>query len=561
MKKKTIILLLSSLFCLASCEKEKEGNSSSTNETSSLTENEEAANLLSSIKVDQITSFDFVDRSYDFDSYYNAKYFITGNIKKAYVNYKANHSFSMYEDVICDEVDVDALEGVETVTSKANISAKGQIFTDKNNYLYDYLVCEKEPEQSYVNCYEMDYFTNLKTYFDYLDIIAYSSEAFSSPATYFSEDKGFESYSFDLTKKDDIETYSLEGKYPGSDTYKPYIINFEVSYNRKTSSFVKISYKERSLLNTLNGDFETETSSLRAWDISNIKTGERKQFGGKKYTFDNITNKSQIHDAPIEKVDLSNVSDGKIDDETVLKIFKNIYAYSNDISQMNYSMYYHDAFDIADTSKDIGDAIFSGKIIAYSNNITDNVGTIQKVDKDGLPLSEKAANFRIFSEVVDTSEAKGILRIGEFDKYMTSCLAYQAKSNFVSTRSYLDPNPLYWGEIANIYSVFEKYGLGDKQLSTTNSIKISVSGNKNGNSLSLTSQIHTSTSLTEYIDRFSFEIKNDKLEYMKFETSGKNYTDVYEGRFLHTEKKEFTGERINTDDITTQISMEQFNII
>lgn len=560
MKKKIIVLALCSLSVLASCGNDDKSSVSSS-ESSSLSDNERVSNLLSNIKVGQITSFDFIDRSYDFDSYYNAKYFITGNAKKAYVNYKATHNFSIYKDLISDEIDVDGLEGVETPVSKTNISAKGQIYTDMNNYLYDFLVCEEEPSQSYVNCYEMDYFTNLKTYFDYLDIIGYASKAFSSPETYFSEDNGYETYSFNFSSKDEIYTFTLEGRYSGDSTYSPYIINFEVNYNNKTSSFDKITYKERSLLNGIDGDFETETSSLRIWEISNIKIGEKTTYSGKKYTFDDITNKSQIHDAPIEKADLSNTSDGKISDEITLQIFKNIYAYSNDINQMNYSMYYHDAFDIADTSKDIGDAVFSGKIISYSNNITDNVGTIQKVDKNGLPLSEDPANFRIFTEVVDTSNAKGILRTAEFDKYMTSSLAFESKSNFASSRAYLDPNPLYWSEISNIYSAFEKYGLGEKMLSTTSSIKITVSGEKKGNSLSLSSQIHTTTNLTEYIDRFSFEIKNDKLEYMKFETSGKNYTDIYEGRFLHNEKKEFVGERIDDEEITNQISMDQFNII
>ncbi len=557
MKKRFLALTLLSLATLSSC-----GNENGSSKENFLSDNEYAASLLAKISKDEIASFDFVDRSYDFDSYYNAKYFITGDIKKAYVNYRATHSFILHKDLIEDEVEVEALLGVENPTSNTSpIPAKGQIYTDSNNYLYDYLISENDPSQSYVNCYEMDYFTNFKTYFDYLDIIESSYNAFLSPETYFSMDDGYESYSFDSSSENGLTTFLLEGKYPGDDTYAPYIIDFEVQYNDNKGTFENITYKERSLLNTLSADFESETSSLRIWTISNIQISERNEYNGTRYTFDDIENKDQIHNAPIEKIDLSEVSDGTLDDETTLNIFKNIIAYSNDVTQMNYSMYYHDAFDIADTSSDIGDAIFSGKVISYSNYITDNVGTIQKVDSNGLPLKEEAAKYRIFTEVIDTKEAKGILRIGSFDKYMTPCLAFLSKSSFQSIRNYLDANPLYWPEISDIYSAFEKYGLGDSYLSSTSTIKISVKGEKKGDDITISSQIHTTASLTEYIDRFSFEINDNELTSMKFETSGKNYTDTYEAKFLHGNKKEFNGERIDSEDITTQISMDDFNII
>ena len=47
--------------------------------------------------------------------------------------------------------------------------AKGQIYTTSDGYLYDYLVCDSDPSQSFVNCYEIDYFNNLDTYFNYLN--------------------------------------------------------------------------------------------------------------------------------------------------------------------------------------------------------------------------------------------------------------------------------------------------------------------------------------------------------------------------------------------------------
>lgn len=562
MKMKKIALALLPICLLISCKGEETPSSSATSED--LTPSAELiSKRLSKLDVNKITSFNFIDRSFDWRSYYNAKYIFTGDVQKAYVNYEAYHSFKVYEDIITDELDVDALVGVEDPVKKDGLSAKGQIFTDKNDYLYDYLVCEKDPRKSFVNCYEMDYFNNLSSYFNYLDIVVSASNAFLDPTNYFSQDDGYLEPTVEIQIEDGKEIYSLEAKHEGDQTYKPYILDFEVTFNPQTSSFERIVYKERSLLNALEGDLETETDSLRAWTLYNIHFGEKEKFDGNRYTFQDIPDKSAIHDAPIEPVDLSTISDGKLPDTTTLNIIRKINAYTRDIRQMNYSMLYHDAFDFAtdSNSADFGDAIFSGKAISYSNNILDNVGTIQKVDANGLPKNEKSANFRIFTEVVDTKDAQGVLRIGQFDKYITSCLAFASKSEFQSTRSYLDANPLRWSEIADILSDFSTYDLGNNA-SSSKTIKITVSGEKKGTSLSLMGQIHSNSGLTEYIDRFTFEIENDALVYTKFETTGKNYTDIYEARFVHGPKNEFKGERISSEDGDfVQVTIDKFNII
>lgn len=562
MKMKKIALALLPICLLISCKGEEKPSSSVSSED--LTPSAELiSKRLSKLDVNKITSFNSIDRSFDWRSYYNAKYIFTGDVQKAYVNYEAYHSFKVYEDVITDELDVDALVGVESPIKKDGLSAKGQIFTDKNDYLYDYLVCEKDPSKSFVNCYEMDYFNNLSSYFNYLDIVVSASNAFLDPTNYFSQDDGYLEPTVEIQIEDGKEIYSLEAKHEGDQTYKPYILDFEVTFNPQTSSFERIVYKERSLLNTLEGDLETETDSLRAWSLYNIHFGEKERFDGNRYTFQDIPDKSAIHDAPIEPVDLSTISDGKLPDATTLNIIRKINAYTRDIRQMNYSMLYHDAFDFAtdSNSADFGDAIFSGKAISYSNNILDNVGTIQKVDKNGLPKNERPANFRIFTEVVDTKDAQGILRIGQFDKYITSCLAFASKSEFQSTHSYLDANPLRWSEIADILSDFSTYDLGNNA-SSSKTIKITVSGEKKGTSLSLMGQIHSNSGLTEYIDRFTFEIENDALVYTKFETTGKNYTDTYEARFVHGPKNEFKGKRISSDDGDfVQVTIDKFNII
>ena len=249
-----------------------------------------------------------------------------------------------------------------------------------------------------------------------------------------------------------------------------------------------------------------------------------------------------------------------------LDIIHNIYAYSNNVRQTNYSMIYHGAFDFAETGRtEFGDAKFEGKIIAYKNNITDNNGYIQLVDENDLPNGEKA-NYRIFTKATEG----GIIRGGQFTNYITSAYAGIAKSYINSTRNYLDANPLYWTEIASILEDFTNYDLGKTTFNNGATMEITVSGVKTGNNLEIKGQLHSKSNNSnnvENIDNFTFNITDDKLMYCKFITSGtrmsgKKYKDSYEARFVHANKEDFSGVEMDIEnEIETQVTMEDFNII
>lgn len=131
--------------------------------------------------------------------------------------------------------------------------------------------------------------------------------------------------------------------------------------------------------NDLSDDYETGTSSLIRYTIRNIKFGEKENYSGTYCSYDDIQDKNKIHDAPNEVVDVSHLEDGKLDDEVTLDIIRKIDAYSNDVRETQYSMIYHNAFDFANTDQtELGAMMFSGKITSYSDNITDNIGYMQK---------------------------------------------------------------------------------------------------------------------------------------------------------------------------------------
>ena len=256
----------------------------------------------------------------------------------------------------------------------------------------------------------------------------------------------------------------------------------------------------------------------------------------------------------------------KLDEETALEIIKNIYAYSNDVRQTNYSMIYHDAFDFATTDRTtFGDAKFEGKIIAYNNGITDNNGTIQLVDSENQPTGTPAP-YRIFTKATSI----GIFRGGKFTKYITSAFGYASKTSFTSAREYLDANPLYWSEISSILERFSTYALGSTTFESGTTIDVSVSGTKSGTSLEIKGQLHSKTSnglSVENIDSFTFSIEDGKLMYCKFVTMGQTsssvkYEDTYEARFVHAPKVDFTGTEMDIlNEIETQITMDDFKII
>lgn len=539
-------------------------SSSSNSSSSTIKPEEKVVQLLSEINLDNIVSYNFIDRSYSYNSYNNSKYIVTGNVSTGLVNYEATHKFKLYNnDVIVDNISVDSLDGVEKTEAVLNTKAKGQIYL-KNNYIYDYFICNSMKEQSFVECYETDYYRNLNTYFNYLGIITDIKTAFSDPNSYFPTESGYETPIIEYNIENGIEHYSLTSKFPGTDDYKPLIINFEVDYNTSTNTFTKIKSQNRSMIGSLDTDFEIGTSSITSYTITNIQFGEKDIFNDSLYTFDDIQNKNNIHNAPKYIVDISNLNDGLIDKNTAFEIVKNIYAYSNNIRQTNYSMKYHNAFDFATTDRtEFGDAIFEGKIISYANGILDNNGTIQLMDSSDQPIGDKS-DFRIFTK----AESYGILRGGKFSKYITSAFAFMAKSYITNTREYLDANPLYWNEIASIYNNFETYGLG-QTIVNNSKINVSVSGTKSGNSLEIKAQLHSVSSYgtnTENIDAFTFYIEDNKLMSLLFQTTGNTssgkYTDTYEAKFVHGSKKNFSGDEMNIlDEIESQISMDDFNII
>ncbi len=539
-------------------------SSSSNSSSSTIKPEEKVVQLLSEINLDNIVSYNFIDRSYSYNFYNNSKYIVTGNVSTGLVNYEATHKFKLYNnDVIIDNISVDALDGVEKTEAVLNTKAKGQIYL-KNNYIYDYFICNSMKEQSFVECYETDYYRNLNTYFNYLGIITDIKTAFSDPNSYFPTESGYETPIIEYSIENGIEHYSLTSKFPGTDDYKPVIINFEVDYNTSTNTFTKIKSQNRSMIGSLDTDFEIGTSSITSYTITNIQFGEKDIFNDSLYTFDDIQNKNNIHNAPKYIVDISNLNDGLIDENTAFEIVKNIYAYSNDIRQTNYSMKYHNAFDFATTDRtEFGDAIFEGKIISYANGILDNNGTIQLMDSSDQPIGDKS-DFRIFTK----AESYGILRGGKFSKYITSAFAFMAKSYITNTREYLDANPLYWNEIASIYNNFETYGLG-QTIVNNSKINVSVSGTKSGSSLEIKAQLHSVSSYgtnTENIDAFTFYIEDNKLMSLLFQTTGSTssgkYTDTYEAKFVHGSKKNFSGDEMNIlDEIESQISMDDFNII
>lgn len=554
----------SSSLSSSSLSSSSSSSSSSNSSSSTIKPEEKVVQLLSEINLDNIVSYNFIDRSYSYNSYNNSKYIVTGNVSTGLVNYEATHKFKLYNnDVIVDNISVDSLDGVEKTEAVLNTKAKGQIYL-KNNYIYDYFICNSMKEQSFVECYETDYYRNLNTYFNYLGIITDIKTAFSDPNSYFPTESGYETPIIEYNIENGIEHYSLTSKFPGTDDYKPLIINFEVDYNTSTNTFTKIKSQNRSMIGSLDTDFEIGTSSITSYTITNIQFGEKDIFNDSLYTFDDIQNKNNIHNAPKYIVDISNLNDGLIDENTAFEIVKNIYAYSNNIRQTNYSMKYHNAFDFATTDRtEFGDAIFEGKIISYANGILDNNGTIQLMDSSDQPIGDKS-DFRIFTK----AESYGILRGGKFSKYITSAFAFMAKSYITNTREYLDANPLYWNEIASIYNNFETYGLG-QTIVNNSKINVSVSGTKSGSSLEIKAQLHSVSSYgtnTENIDAFTFYIEDNKLMSLLFQTTGNTssgkYTDTYEAKFVHGSKKNFSGDEMNIlDEIESQISMDDFNII
>ncbi len=562
-KRISITLPLILLLTLSGCNS---GSSNSGNSTSNEPSSEKLIGLLNNVDLDNIVSYDFVDRSYSYNSYTGSKYIVTGDSSVGMINYEATHKFKLFNnDFISDQITVNYLGAVENKIITNTVSANGQVFV-KDNVIYDYFICPSMTAQSYVNCYEVDIYRTFNQYFNYLSIISDAITAFRDPNAYFPSNSGYQTPILNISTKDNVETYSLQGRYPGDDSYKPFIIDFNIEYDTKAKELKKITYQERSMMSTLDADYEISTSSLAQYTITNIKFGNKTNYSGTVYTFDNIVDKEKIHNAPEQVVDVSKVNDGELNEKIVQNIIRNIYAYSNDIRQTNYSMLYHGAFDFANTDRtEFGNALFEGKMIAYSNGILDNNGTIQLVDSDDSPKGEKSP-FRIFTKAEDL----GIFKGGKFSKYITSSFGFVLKSNVTSAREYLDANPLYWPELSQYVEMLQTLNLGKNYTSSSSSFEISMSGTKSGNNLELKAQIHFASNNKFNIENFysfTFTIENDKLMYCKFVTTGhtsdkEKYDDVYEARFVHAPRVAFSGEEMDIlNEIDTQVDITEFEIL
>jgi len=562
-KRISITLPLILLLTLSGCNS---GSSNSGNSTSNEPSSEKLIGLLNNVDLDNIVSYDFVDRSYSYNSYTGSKYIVTGDSSVGMINYEATHKFKLFNnDFISDQITVNYLGTVENKIITNTVSANGQVFV-KDNVIYDYFICPSMTAQSYVNCYEVDIYRTFNQYFNYLSIISDAITAFRDPNAYFPSNSGYQTPILNISTKDNVETYSLQGRYPGDDSYKPFIIDFNIEYDTKAKELKKITYQERSMMSTLDADYEISTSSLAQYTITNIKFGNKTNYSGTVYTFDNIVDKEKIHNAPEQVVDVSKVNDGELNEKIVQNIIRNIYAYSNDIRQTNYSMLYHGAFDFANTDRtEFGNALFEGKMIAYSNGILDNNGTIQLVDSDDSPKGEKSP-FRIFTKAEDL----GIFKGGKFSKYITSSFGFVLKSNVTSAREYLDANPLYWPELSQYVEMLQTLNLGKNYTSSSSSFEISMSGTKSGNNLELKAQIHFASNNKFNIENFysfTFTIENDKLMYCKFVTTGhtsdkEKYDDVYEARFVHAPRVAFSGEEMDIlNEIDTQVDITEFEIL
>ena len=562
-KRISITLPLILLLTLSGCNSE---NSNSGNSASNEPSSEKLIRLLNNVDLDNIVSYDFVDRSYSYNSYNGSKYIVTGDSSVGKINYEATHKFKLFNnDFISDQITVNYLGAVENKIITNTVSANGQVFV-KDNIIYDYFICPSMTTQSYVNCYEVDVYRTFNQYFNYLSILSDATTAFTDPNAYFPSNSGYQAPILNISTKDNVEIYSLQGRYPGDDSYKPFIIDFNIEYDTKANEFKKITYQERSMMSTLDADYEISTSSLAQYTITNIKFGNKTNYSGTVYTFDNIADKEKIHNAPEQVVDVSKVNDGELNAKMVQNIIRNIYAYSNDIRQTNYSMLYHGAFDFANTDRtEFGNALFEGKMIAYSNGILDNNGTIQLVDSNDSPKGEKSP-FRIFTKAEDI----GIFKGGKFSKYITSSFGFALKSDVNSARKYLDANPLYWPELSQYVEMLQTLNLGKNYTSSGSSSEISMSGTKSGNNLELKAQIHSASNNKFNIENFysfTFTIENDKLMYCKFVTTGhtsdkEKYDDVYEARFVHAPKVAFNGEEMDIlNEIDTQVDITEFEIL
>ena len=569
MKKSHYSILLIASVLLLSCGENKPGEPSSTfdwNQEASLAK---ASSFLQTLSWDEVNAFSFVDRSYASNYYYNSKYMVTGG--GALVNYKASHAFKLYEgDFVEDNVTIDALTGVESSSTQNSFNAEEQIYL-QDNYIHDIFLVDVEGE-SYANCYPSHRYRTLSDYLNYDSVLKDSASALSNLEKAFPKDDGFLDPDIVITTEGDKEHYTVEVSYPGDTTYVAYSRGYDLTLDKNSKTLDSITMSLRYYKDDIDGAYETSTAMLQSYTISSLSFGKKGAYSGTKHTIDELP-ADKVHGAPARQIDLTNIADGELTGETALSFVNNILYYARDTRETKYSFIYHDAFDFASSEKtSIGDVLFEGKLIAYQNDILDNHGSMRKVNSKDEPYGE-SASYWIFAEAKEDYIQKG----GKFDKWITSSYAGVDAKYITDLRSYLDANPLFYGEMdggelkdsefKKQLSLFSSYPLG-KTKSDGSTLNLSVKGNKSGNSITLeaTSAITLDNSNASVTNTWSFLIQSDYLTSfsLKMEEnthSNTYYCDTYEAVFLHAPKQVYKGEAFNYEEIQYQVYWSSFNVI
>lgn len=568
MKKKyySILLIASSLLLSCGDNTDDPSKDFDWNQEASLTK---VSSFISTLSWSKVNGFSFVDRSYGSNYYYNSKYVISGG--DALVNYEANHAFKLYDgDFVEDNVTINALTGVETPAIQTTYNAEEQIYL-KDSYIHDIFLVDVENE-SYANCYPSHRYRTMQDYLNYDVVLNETATSLSDLSKAFPKDSGFLTPDIDIKVEGNKEIYKVEVSYPGDTTYVAYTRSYEVTLDKTNKSLDSVTTSLRYYKNDIDGAYESSTAMLERYTISNITFGEKGAYSGTKHTIEELPIE-KVHGAPARQVDLSSIPDGELAPEVALSFVNNILYYARDTRQTNYSFIYHDAFDFASSQQDdIGDILFEGKLIAYQNDILDNHGSMRKVNSKDEPYGE-SVSYWIYAEAKEDY----IQKAGKFDKWITSSYAGIYGTYINDLRSYLDANPLFYGEMdkgeledgefKKQLSLFSAYPLGETKGSSS-SLNLSCSGKKTGSSIVIeaNSSITINNSNSSTTNSWSFVIDNDYLSSfslkMEETTSSNNYyCDKYEAVFLHAPKQIYNGEAFNFDEIEVPVYWSSFNVI
>lgn len=526
---------------------------------------ERAAQLLNRLDKNNVNSFDFIDRSYNFDNISSSKYVVTGDYSKAKVDYEARHQYKLYSNnVIEDKLECDALTGVENTNVVSITNATGQIFDD-GHYLYDYFIGPDE-DSKFVNCYAISKYRTINDYFNYLTLLDDTANMFLNVGTLYPTENGYTEPFRSIKEEDNKETYIMSVSYPGDSTYMAFTYEYEVSFDSTSLNLDHLRIRLVQFKDAVSGDYESEARTYTEYTLSNLNYGEKTEFNGKLNDFSMIR-EDKIYNKPHTIVDLKDYKNGKLPSDKSLEVARNILAYGEDISECNYEFIYHDAFDIADAKYTVfGDAQFKGTITSYSNDIQINSGSIKKIDRNDIPYGD-GAPYEIYTIANDT----GVEKYGKFEKYITPCCAFLTKNGIqnednpsADLRAYTGANPLFFPEFRDLMNYYHTYNLG-KHSTGLSTIEITSSGEKNGDYLTISASTRIYNKTVDDTFAFTFEINNNVMESVTLvvtgQSQGTKYVDTYKAICLSNKKKEFKGELPNFDDITAQVTMRSFYAI